>query len=331
MLDKNFLNSSEYDFLRNDPHLGDNIILMSLSGSYAYGTNGPTSDIDVRGIALRRKEDLALNEDFETFAEPITDTQIWSFDKYLEEISKNNPSCLEILGVRDEDYLKMTDLGKLFIDNSHRFLSKKCIDSYTKFAAQQLYRLRQKLIVTLSQEEYQEHLKTVIAGMNDQLIRGYGISNDMYEIYFDMENEAHIKFIKPIDAVLNDVQKFTKEILNMLSQYKKNNAKRKENIYIKDVNKHAHHSVRLYMMVNDILLKEQIITYRKDEHDLLMDIKNGKFMLKDGSLNDEFWKIVDEYQAKFEEAKKLTKLPEQVDINFIRDLKLKVNTSIMNK
>ena len=37
---KNKINSSEYDFLRKKP-LGNNIILLGLGGSYAYGTNTP--------------------------------------------------------------------------------------------------------------------------------------------------------------------------------------------------------------------------------------------------------------------------------------------------
>ena len=31
------LKTSEYDFLRNNKHLGSNIILLGLGGSYSYG------------------------------------------------------------------------------------------------------------------------------------------------------------------------------------------------------------------------------------------------------------------------------------------------------
>ena len=33
------LQSKEYDFLRTNIHLGDNICLLTLGGSRAYGTN----------------------------------------------------------------------------------------------------------------------------------------------------------------------------------------------------------------------------------------------------------------------------------------------------
>lgn len=43
-------NSNEYDFLRDDKRLGDNIILLTLGGSYAYGMNNENSDVDFRGL-----------------------------------------------------------------------------------------------------------------------------------------------------------------------------------------------------------------------------------------------------------------------------------------
>ena len=42
---QNIINSSEYDFLREKP-LGNNIILLGLGGSYAYGTNNENSDLE---------------------------------------------------------------------------------------------------------------------------------------------------------------------------------------------------------------------------------------------------------------------------------------------
>lgn len=55
---KEKLKSEEYDFLRTDPHLGNNIILLGLGGSHAYGTNIETSDLDVRGCAINSKIEI---------------------------------------------------------------------------------------------------------------------------------------------------------------------------------------------------------------------------------------------------------------------------------
>ena len=52
--------SKEYNFLRENEHLGKNIILLGLGGSHAYGTNTESSDLDVRGIAVNRKEEILI-------------------------------------------------------------------------------------------------------------------------------------------------------------------------------------------------------------------------------------------------------------------------------
>lgn len=45
--------SSEYDFLRTNEHLGNNIILLTLGGSHAYGMDKETSDLDCRGHCIK--------------------------------------------------------------------------------------------------------------------------------------------------------------------------------------------------------------------------------------------------------------------------------------
>lgn len=41
------LNLPEYSFLKDNPHLGNKICLVGMGGSIAYGTNLPTSDVDI--------------------------------------------------------------------------------------------------------------------------------------------------------------------------------------------------------------------------------------------------------------------------------------------
>ena len=67
-----------YDFLRNDQKLGNNIILLGLGGSHAYGTNVEDSDIDIRGIALNSKQETLLQRDYEQVVERETDTVVYS-------------------------------------------------------------------------------------------------------------------------------------------------------------------------------------------------------------------------------------------------------------
>lgn len=97
---KQELHSPAYDFLRNDEHLGSNVILLALGGSHAYGMDKETSDLDVRGIALNPKSDILLGADFEQVVNIDTDTTMYSFNKMLQLLSSSNPNTIEILGCK---------------------------------------------------------------------------------------------------------------------------------------------------------------------------------------------------------------------------------------
>ena len=87
---KEKVKSNAYDFLRGNKNLGDNIILLTLGGSHAYGMDKEGSDLDVRGIALNRKEEILLGTDFEQVVDVDTDTTIYSFNKMIQLLTSNN-------------------------------------------------------------------------------------------------------------------------------------------------------------------------------------------------------------------------------------------------
>lgn len=144
---KGLLESSEYDFLKRNKYLGDNIILLALGGSRAYGTNLPESDIDVRGIAINpSKQIFSLEDDFEQVVETNTDTTIYSLNKMTKLLLSCNPNTIEILGCRPEDYLYITPYGQKILDNKQNFLSVKAIDTFGGYARAQYNRLEHALL-----------------------------------------------------------------------------------------------------------------------------------------------------------------------------------------
>lgn len=109
---KETIKKQEYDFLKENEHLGNNIILLTLGGSHAYGMDKEDSDLDVRGVALNSKEEILLGKDFEQVVEIDTDTTVYSFNKILQLLKSNNPNTIEILGCKLEHYLYLTDVGR---------------------------------------------------------------------------------------------------------------------------------------------------------------------------------------------------------------------------
>ena len=77
------------------------------------------------------------------------------------------------------------------------------------------------------------------------------------------------------------------------------------------------HLIRLLMTGIDILEKHTVVTYRKDDLPLLMKIRNGDYMLPDGTMSPEFYELLDMYEYRFEEAARNTTLPDEPDMDRI--------------
>lgn len=142
---KEMVAGADYDFLRTNEHLGRNIIFLTLGGSYSYGTNIETSDVDVRGCALNSPSDLIGLTNFEQVVHTETDTTVYSFNKLVSLLLNCNPNTIEMLGCKPEHYFLMTDIGQSMIDNRKLFLSKRAAHSFGGYATQQLRRLENAL------------------------------------------------------------------------------------------------------------------------------------------------------------------------------------------
>jgi len=105
---KEMLKTPQYGFLKENQHLGSNVILLTLGGSHAYGMNNENSDLDVRGISLNSKEEVLLGRDFEQVVNVETDTTVYSFNKMIQLLTSNNPNTIEILGCRNDHYVYLT-------------------------------------------------------------------------------------------------------------------------------------------------------------------------------------------------------------------------------
>ena len=329
--------SKEYDFLKTNEHLGNNVILIGLGGSYAYGTEKEdgSSDLDVRGCALNTKEEILTNKNFEQFVNEETDTTIYSFNKLVSLLCNVNPNTVELLGLRPEHYLYIHPIGKELLNNAHLFLSKKVVYSFGGYATSQLRRLDNKAVRLANQEQREKHILNSI--MNAYYTfpgKYFQFDTDNIKLYIDKseQEEYDTEIFMDINLKhypLRDYKSMWSEMNNIVKDYSKIGKRNKNAIEHGKLGKHMCHLIRLYMMCLDILEKEQIITYRKTDHDLLMDIRNGKFLDSNNQPISEFYEMVDDYEKKLDYAKLNTNLPDNPDYKKINEFVMSVNERIV--
>jgi len=329
------LHTNEYKFLKEDPRLNDNIILLALGGSHAYGTNVEGSDVDVRGCALNSKEEILLGRDFEQVINNPTDTTIYSFKKLVGLLTACNPNCIEILGCKPEHYLHISPVGQELIDNAHLFLSQRAFHSFGGYATAQLRRLENKVIRDQEQEKREQHILNSIKNAKHSFSDKYFLNDESaIELYIDEAIQegytTEIFMNLTLEKYpLRDYAGMLAEMQEIIKSYSKI-GKRNERAFTRgQLGKHQMHLVRLYLMCIDILTKEKIVTYREEEHKLLMDIRFGKYLTDGDKPTDEFMMMVDDYEKELEYAKNHTSLPLQPEIKKIDEFVINVHERII--
>lgn len=327
---KNKLQTKEYDFLRTNEHLGNNIILLTLGGSHAYGTNIETSDIDVRGIALEREQELIGLSNFEQFDNSETDTTIYAFRKIINLLLNCNPNVIEILATKDEQLFILKDEGKLLRDNIDLFLSKKCINSFGGYASAQLRRLQNALARdSYPQSEKEKHILSSVMNAMDHLQTHYVdfTKHGELKLYIDESDKEDYDTEIFMDIVLKhfplrDFKSIYSEMSDITKQYGKlnNRNKKKDEEHLL---KHCLHLVRLLEMGTEILEGKGVHTYRPNR-EFLLDIRNGKYTY------EEIYEFVDVIEKKFKYASDNTELPSKPKFKEIEELVININRRNIN-
>lgn len=335
VLKDSWFKDKPYSFIHFNEHLGKNIIMLGLGGSYAYGTNTETSDIDVRGCALNSKMDILTNQNFEQVQDNPTDTTIYSFNKLIFLLTNVNPNVIESLGLKPEHYLYLSPIGQELINNRKMFLSKKCIHSFGGYAASQLYRLSQREKHSMGQAQLEAHILKTMEFMKTDFANDFSIvPDDALNLYIDksdrpeMETEIFMD-VRLTHYPLRDYCGMWNTLRNVTKQYNSIGKRNDHAIEHGKLGKHMMHLCRLYLMCFDILEKEEIITYREKEHDFLMEVRNGKYLTEDNQVLSEFYDIVNEYEKRLEYAKENTSLPAKPDYKAINEFMASVNERVI--
>lgn len=347
---RKMLLQKEYDFLRENPFLGENIALLTLGGSRAYGTNTEGSDVDIRGFAVNpSKQIFGLQPDFEQVVDVPTDTTIYSLNKMVKLLLACNPNTIEIFGCRPEDYLYVNEYGTKVLEGKEHFLSVKAIDSFGGYATQQYNRLQHGLLgngenddkkLSMLMHSLESSMNAFYAkhkdsGVNLSLWRAS--TEDLKRRYpgrkvTDENSNEHIIVTGTIDNVsVTEFKTVISELHKIQSEYGNIN---KRNTKKNDVKlaKHMMHLVRLYLMGTYLNESATIKTYIDGpDHEMLMDIRNGKYMTGDGmKVRPEFYDLLKGVQDRYEYAVAHTVLPTNPNYDAVNEMLLEIYKDRLN-
>lgn len=254
--------------------LPERTIFLCKGGSHAYGTNTPSSDLDVRGLAVAPiGYYLGILNSFEQ-AEIKGDPDVVIFDirKFIKLVLDTNPNVIELLFIDSADWFKTTKQWEMLYEHRDSFISKRAKYTFSGYAISQLKRIRTHRSWLLNPPTKKPERKD------------YGLSDAMK--INESEMGAYDVLIKQGEQVPENVL----TILNKEKHYA--GAKRNWDQYQSWKNsrnparaeleakygydsKHAVHLVRLMRMAKEILEGRGVIVKRKDDQEELLAIRNG--------------------------------------------------------
>lgn len=235
------------------------MLFATFGGSHAYGTNKPTSDIDIRGCALNSKSDLLGRTNFEQVLDKDTDTTIYAFNKLIGLLENCNPNTIEMLFCRPDSYVFYHPIGKMMIEQRDMFLSQRAVQSFGGYANQQLRRLecavaRDRLPQAKKEEHTLNSMKSSLKHFESKYTKFDKGSIVLYTAESPRE-ECDTEIFANITLSHYPAREFNSimnELSNVLGTYEKlnhrNHKKDEEHL-----NKHAMHLIRLYLTCIDLL------------------------------------------------------------------------------
>jgi len=266
------------------------VIYKVISGSHAYGTNTPSSDMDIRGVFIPSDDYIFGIKRMDTnISNDNEDIVLYELRKYISLLVNSNPNIIELLYVDKKHILEMTPLGEMLRDARRTFLSKRVYYTFGAYAHSQIKRMEGH-IKWIQNPPEKPNPTTFKALFKDGAYR-----------FPDTQME------RAYDAALKNYSNYTTWKAN------RNPSRAElENKFGYDT-KHAMHTFRLLFMGIEILSSETLSVLRPDI-ELLKSILNGKFSY------EEIKQMAEEEFINLENALSHSKLPDRVSFARANDL-----------
>ena len=140
------------NILGDHPALGEWAILSAYRGSIAHGMYVPSTDPnslddkDVMAVCVPPLDYyFGLKEFVSGGTEEIKrdewDIVVYEARKFIRLLARGNPNVLMMLWLDDQFYLKVTDAGRLLLDNRRLFVGRHVYPAFVGYARSQLHKM----------------------------------------------------------------------------------------------------------------------------------------------------------------------------------------------
>ena len=208
-------------------------LLIVIRGSQAYGTATPSSDTDYAGIYVQTLDDVLGFSYKDQINDDRNDTVFYEIRRFLELLSSNNPTILELLNTPEDCIIFKDPVIDEILEHKHKFITKICAKSFGGYAIQQIKKAKgqdkkqnwEKEKVTrkgvldfcyVIEDGRSTHWKEWNRDRYDEkFIGAVNIPNarDMYALYYDCD--AHLCFSELVPADARNVYKGQREELGL--------------------------------------------------------------------------------------------------------------------
>jgi predicted nucleotidyltransferase len=335
-----------------------NMLVEHMAGSRAYGTNLPTSDVDVRGIFCGNPINIRTPffhlDEYEISGE---DTKYYELVKFVELAIGQNPNVIETLWVDDSDIMFRTMGYELLRQKRQNMLTAKIAMTTSGYAMAQLKRIKghNKWINKPQAEKAPSVNQFISVILNSTKISKWNkqppehgfkavhLGNNLYGLYADVKgfdswiDRRGNPIALPIEGFVGQkpdlIVKVNMEVYKTAFDdwenywtWKKNRNETRSELeqqFGYDT-KHAMHLVRLLRMGYEALTDGVINVKRKDAAELLT-IRNGAWTY------EEILGYSQEMDAKILELMKKSTLPKDVNKDEMARLLMDVQDWVWTK
>lgn len=123
-------------------YVKNNLIMLGVGGSHAYGLATENSDVDIRGIFMPCKRQILGDGYIEQVNNATNDIVIYSLDKALHLIAEQNPNMLELLWLDEEDIIFESCEYSEIKRYREKLLSTLSMQKFSGYAFSQLQRIK---------------------------------------------------------------------------------------------------------------------------------------------------------------------------------------------